>query len=71
MLKAGISSAFRPVAALVRFFAAACSGGEGKVCPSVVGVSGTLTQIGQSSVGPPSNVSESSGSALVVTGPAQ
>jgi hypothetical protein len=71
MLEAGISSAFRPVAALVCFFAAACSGGEGKASPSVVGMSGTLTLIVQSSVGPPSDVSESSGSALVVTSPAQ
>jgi hypothetical protein len=69
MLKTGNSIAFCLVAALGCISIAACSDSTGKASPSVVGTSGTLTLIAESSVRPRSDVSDGSGSALGVTGP--
>ena len=71
MLKSGISIASCLLGALCCCFTAACSGGGGKASLSVVGMSGTLTLIAQSSVEPPSDIGAAYRSRLVATGPAR
>jgi len=60
MLRTRNSIPFGPLAVLGCFFIAACSGGGGKASPSVVGTSGSLTLIAQSSVTPPSDIGHAS-----------
>jgi hypothetical protein len=71
MLKTRISVAFCSVAALSCFSSTACSGGGGKANPTLIGTSGTIILVARSSTGRPPDVSDGSGSMLVVTSPTQ